>query len=319
MAITEDMEFPRLTPPGDRLPSGHRLFRSPEDLTDEQFDLLAAAWAGDSLSGDSLSEAEEAIAASSERRIRAESFRQIRLSPLNDRWVAGNRMLKPTPGSYAISRTLIVTIAVAAAVGAIVILGPLTNRPDNQPAGPPVAEAQTMGEALIAEASPVIMTAPAEGVTLTTQDGKQVEEAASSFADAVNDPETVTATADSRERAYLFAGIHDFAGAVPILAATPEASRLMPVEMNNIIYHTAPVREESWIVRGLSLLAEAITKEKQSVDGYYIANACINGVNRVLGWEMALDQEKNDEGEKLATNFSSSLLTFTAPVKKSHQ
>jgi len=36
MAITEDMDFPRLTPPDDRMPSGSSLFRSPAELTDEQ-------------------------------------------------------------------------------------------------------------------------------------------------------------------------------------------------------------------------------------------------------------------------------------------
>ena len=36
MAMTEDMEYPRLTPPGDRMPSGRSLFRRPDELTDEQ-------------------------------------------------------------------------------------------------------------------------------------------------------------------------------------------------------------------------------------------------------------------------------------------
>ena len=56
MAMNDDIDFPRLTPSDDRLRSPERLFRKPEDLTDEQFDLLAAAWSEDALSEDSLYE-----------------------------------------------------------------------------------------------------------------------------------------------------------------------------------------------------------------------------------------------------------------------
>jgi len=388
--MTEDTDFPRLTPRDDRLQGGGKLFRRPEELADEQFDLLAAAWADDALSGDSLAETEEALIASPERRTRADSFRQIRLVPLNDRWEGRNRMLKTDPGTYAIRRTLIATLTIAAALGALVILGPLKTRPDTKSAEPAVADAQPMSEALIAEASPVIRTLPAEGVTPATQNINQTATAASSSVDktsgtrpagvisgsgsditseslavgvtarstegvgmpqtpgtiavatedvakpeislpqqnnitasvtssstdAVSDPGTIIVTADNREPAYSFAVNHNFAGAVPLLAAGPEASRLAPVELKTVTSLPVAERGDNWIVRGLSLLAEAITKEPKSVDGYLIADACVRGVNRVLGWEMELEQEKNHEGELLATNFSSSLLTFSAPAKK---
>lgn len=344
--MTEDMEFPQLTPSGDRLPSGHGLFRRPEDLTDEQFDLLAAAWADDALSGDSLAETEEAITASSERRVRAESFRQVRLSPLNERWEGSSRMLKAAPGRYAIRRALTVTLAVAAALGALVILRPFRTLTDSGSKGPAVAEVQNTGEALttaetemtgealIPGAVPVIKAVPAEDLTSGMQEARQVRGSAgpsvrepgspesagltSSSADGMSDPGTINVTGDDNERSHSFAMTHDFAGAVPILAAGPEASRLMPVELRNIIPMPVAEREENWIVRGLSLLAEVITKEPKRVDGYYIASACVNGVNRVLGWEMELEQEKGIEGEPLATSFSSSLLTFSAPAKKSN-
>jgi hypothetical protein len=371
MAMTEDMEFPRLTPYGGRLPSGRRLFRRPEELTDDQFDLLAAAWADDALRGDSLAETEEAMASSPERKIRAESFRKIRLSPLNDRWEGRNRMLKTDPGTNAIRRTLIVTLTVAAALTALVILGPLVTKSGTRSAGPAVAEtekmgeaitiaeAQTMSEALIAEASPVIRTLPAEGMNPATQNmiqtageadssgegkvklqsagvtarnsantGKPVKAlpqqnnitaSVTSFSiDATSEAGAGSVTPESHTSDAVIVTMHDFAGELPILAAGPEASRLAPVELRNIIPLPAAEREENWIVRGLSLLAGAITKEPKNVDGYFIANACVRGVNRVLGWEMELEQEKNHEGELLATNFSSSLLTFTAPTKKTH-
>lgn len=372
--MTEDMEYPRLTPSGDRMPSGGRLFRRPEELTDEQFDLLAAAWADDALRGDSLAETEEALAASPERRLRAESFRQIRLSPLNDRWEGRNRMLKSAPGAYAIRRTLIVTLTVAAALAALVILGPVVTKSDTRSAGPVVAEAQTMGEALIPEASPVITTAPEEVVTPATQNKNHPDGAANtsagttarpqpagvitgSAADVSSEPHTAAVTtalttdtgnpqsalsqqnditasvnrssvdvtrepraagsiAEYRESAESLAMMHDFTRVIPLLASGPEASSLAPVELKTVTPMAASGRDGNWILRGVSMLARAITKEPEGVDGYLIANACIRGVNRVLGWEMELEQEKTNEGELLVTNFSSSLLTFSAPAKK---
>ena len=370
--MTEDMEYPRLTPSGDRMPSGGRLFRRPEELTDEQFDLLAAAWADDALRGDSLAETEEALAASPERRLRAESFRQIRLSPLNDRWEGRNRMLKETRGVYALRRTLIVTLTVAAALAALVILGPIVTKSDTRSAGPVVAEAQTMGEALIPEASPVITTAPEEVVISATQNKNHPDGAGNtsagttarpqpagvitgSAADASSEPRTAAVTtalttdtgnpqgalsqqnditasvnsvdvsrepraagsiAEYRESAESLAMMHDFTRVIPLLASGPKASSLAPLELKAVTPVAASGRDGNWILRGVSMLARAITKEPEGVDGYLIANACIRGVNRVLGWEMELEQEKTNEGELLVTNFSSSLLTFSAPAKK---
>jgi hypothetical protein len=257
-------------------------------------------------------------------------LRKIRLSPLDDRWEGRNRMLKAAPAAYAMRRTLIVTMTVAAALAALVILGPLVTKSGTRSAGPAVAEtekmgeaitideAQTMSEALIAEATPVIRTLPAEGMTPATQQNNITASVTSLSIDATSEAGTGSVTPESRKPDAVIVMMHDVTRGLPILAAGPEASRLAPVELKNIIPLPVAEREENWIVRGLSLLAGAITKEPKSVDGYFIADACVRGVNRVLGWEMELEQEKNHEGEPLVTNFSSSLLTFSAPAKKTH-
>ncbi len=66
---------------------------------------------------------------------------------------------------------------------------------------------------------------------------------------------------------------------------------------------------------------EKILKEKTSknspLKGYEIAEAGVASLNKLFGWEMALN-EKNDENGKLkSVYFSSRLLKFNAPVKKS--
>lgn len=68
-------------------------------------------------------------------------------------------------------------------------------------------------------------------------------------------------------------------------------------------------------------IREKILKQKAAKEsplkGYELAEAGVSGLNKLLGWEMALDEKKDDNGELKSVYFSSRLLKFNAPVKKS--
>ena len=65
---------------------------------------------------------------------------------------------------------------------------------------------------------------------------------------------------------------------------------------------------------------EKILKENVSKDdplkAYEIAEAGVTGLNKLLGWEMALVEKKDSNGELASVYFSSKILKFNAPVKK---
>ena len=65
---------------------------------------------------------------------------------------------------------------------------------------------------------------------------------------------------------------------------------------------------------------EKILREKTSSDAplkaYEIAEAGITGLNKLLGWEMALSEKIDANGEISSVYFSSKVLKFNAPVKK---
>jgi len=65
---------------------------------------------------------------------------------------------------------------------------------------------------------------------------------------------------------------------------------------------------------------EKILKENTSQDsplkGYEIAEAGVTGLNKLLGWEMALDKNNDENGELRSVYFSSKILKFNGPVKK---
>lgn len=66
---------------------------------------------------------------------------------------------------------------------------------------------------------------------------------------------------------------------------------------------------------------EIFLKEKTPKDsplkGYEIAEAGVTGLNKLFGWEMALEKNNDENGELRSVYFSSKILKFNAPVKKS--
>ena len=66
---------------------------------------------------------------------------------------------------------------------------------------------------------------------------------------------------------------------------------------------------------------EKIMKDPNSgtrpVESYEIAQAGITGLNKLFGWEIALHKNTEENGDIRSYNFSSRLLKFNAPVKKS--
>lgn len=326
--MTDDSHFPRLTPPDDRYPAPGGLLRKAEELTDDQFDLLAAAWAEESLMGDSLTELNSVIAANPSRRMRAESFRSVRLTPYNDRWIYRNRLLKQSPATKAIRRTLVITLLSAAAVVAIIITGPAIRSRTTDMLPGELPEGAVMSEALIPEAYPVIIPESIKEEPATVRPTSETDRLAANRADAMTESgKSLLATGRNvTEESTPAAATEDPQRAVPVTLAINTVNPalitaaintdLHAVQMAAIIPAPAQDNADNWILRSISLLAKTVTKEEKNIDGYVIASACVNGINNVLGWEMQLEQANNKAGKPVAVNFSSSLLSFSAPLNK---
>ncbi len=363
--MTDDGWFPRLTPPDDRFPGAEGLLRKPEELTDDQFDLLAAARAERAIDAYSLSDMEAAIAANPARLQRAESFRSIKLTPYDDRWAGRDSLLRQSPATLVIRRYLVPVLLSAAAFAAVIFLWPSTAR---QPAGTlpgTIPEVAVLSEALIAAPSPVIIPA-ADGeatggdVADTNRDmplSLQVTESTGAKR-AVTVAETTDATGPLQNietsgvtNSGHVIKLYEAASSVQVIATAEasvpirvtEAHTAEPVlviaDANNtslnpmtVMNVTAPPeqttssqeipvteKEANWVVRGISALAKAITKEEKSIDGLVIASTCVNSISNVLGWEMELQQKSNENGEPVAVKFNSSLISVSAPVNKNSQ
>ena len=351
--MTDDSDFPRMTPPDDRFPGRDGLLRKPGDLTDEQFDLLAAAWAEKALAAGSLSDMEAAIEALPSRQIRAESFRRVKLTPYNDKWIYRDKLLRQSPATAAIRRSLVLTLLAAAAVVAFIILWPSTARQATDTLPGLIEESAAMSEALIPEASPVIIPGAGEETavremadrnevmplsarnsdvkaTVRNTDGiisaRTADATLSAEATETAEAARTAEATETTEAARTIPVSVSHAAETSFMVAAADNRDLRPVEIKNTT--AAPIetavseeppaagKEPNWLFRGISALAKAITKEEKNIDGYVVASACVNGINNFLGWEMELEQASNNAGEPVAVNFSSSIISVSAPVNK---
>ncbi|MFZ2285776.1 MAG: hypothetical protein WAV93_02210 [Bacteroidales bacterium] len=336
--MNDKTEYPRLTPRDERYNAPDRLLRKPEDLTYDQFDLLAAAWSEGALAGDHLSELEAAMAADPSMKQRGESFRSVRLLPPDDRWPGRNRLIRQSPAATAIRRTLFLTVASAAAVVVLIMFGPSVV---NQIIGktiPATTGTTEMAETLIPVSKPVIISGEKTDVpagkiaglntAAASYDSKSATDgtAGAAVISASSEGEmAVGAALIRRETSAIPVTEHHATGVFPLIADAGD-THIRPVQMNPVAGATQPpavseelpaaVKESNWVFRGISALAKAITKEEKKIDGYSVASACVKGINNALGWEMELEQASNKNGEPVAVNFSSSLLSFSAPVNK---
>jgi hypothetical protein len=58
------------------------------------------------------------------------------------------------------------------------------------------------------------------------------------------------------------------------------------------------------------------TPEKGNLKAYEVADAGINGLNRLLGWDMSLKQNRDEKGDLKSLYFSSKIIKFNSPVRK---
>ncbi|HWR74393.1 MAG TPA: hypothetical protein VN276_02065 [Bacteroidales bacterium] len=314
MAINDDTDYPRLTPPDDRYPSPGNLFRTAGDLADDQFDILAAGWSEDALPDDSLNEMEALFASDPRKRAYAENFRQLRLRPYDEKWTGLHSLMRLTPTAKIIRRVWIPALVAAAVILAFIVLGPFTDKQTSVTSPVSSAEIAMVPEAVDAAPAVIkeVMPEPELSVnkrSLAAVEIKSVTAVKEELPVQVREepvkttPVTVTARSEA-----------------PVIKAGIDSRELLAVNFNEIpASQNIPEREENWLMKGIAGLSKSGKKEKTPVDGYVIARSCIKGINSVFGSDMELEKIVSAAGDTVAVSFNSSLLSFSAPVRKSSQ
>jgi len=306
MAIIDDTCYPHLTPSDDRYPSPGKLFRSVNDMTDDQFDLLAAAWSENALPDDSLAEMEALFASGPAKKAYAKKFRLLRLTPCDDEWKGKKALLRTTPAAKIIRRACLVTLAAAAVAVVILTLKPF-------------AEVRTVKQAPVRSPEVAVVSESIETVAPVVKE--DVSEPVIAVAKtSVTSLDKVLPAAGSEQVVKTAPVIVNARPETPVIIPGIDGGKLLAIKLNEIpAPHYTPAKETNWIMKGLASLSGSIKKDKTPVDGYTFAKSCINGINSVFGSEMELEKVINKNGDAVGVTFSSSLLSFSAPARKSSQ
>lgn len=315
-----------LKPHSDRYAHREDLFKKPSDLSPSQFDYLCIADLENDLSAEGILELEEAMEGNPERKKEYDLIRRIKLTPPDIRFKHKDRLRRSTP-----LRKLIYYSAIGLSAAAAVALFVIFYNP-----GTPVVPAQgslTANSATIPEENGT----PAES-GITAVNGNENESAALQervkkdpasnrettrplIAELTEDVPSLTAT-DQEVPAEIsrfslepvplalhmaIRGIDNPSGT--LIAFTPEIRvPLFDDGRSNVNRFLARVFHEK-------IMRDTIAGDRP-VKVYDIAGAGIAGINKLFGTALALEKNTDDTGEVTSVYFSSRLVKFNAPVRK---
>lgn len=284
------------------------LRRSSRDLPDDQFDYLCTAMVEKDLSPEGEKELLDIISEDKERQRTFEIFSKTRLIPgkygyngkfLLKRKTALQRFLLPAISSAA-GIALLVAVLIRGNNEHVADGGGVNDIKDNFQYRSGIPGAQNN---LAARNSPVINISPREndaddrnGVTPKAKPDQVLQE-------------RVSYPALGRHFVPAVAGV--FIEGIPDpgtdLVAIQTRTELLAV------YDERP-RVEKFLTRAYRelLLGE---KGDRPLNRYELAKGGVNGLNRILGWEMAVKPDGNDDGVIESFQFSSKILNFSVPLK----
>lgn len=309
------------------------LKKSTRDLSQSQFEYLSVAYLENDLQSAQLKELNEIIEHDPEKARTHSLIQKTRLSPLDLRYVLKYQLIRRSVKQRVI-RLSIIGLSAAATIG-LVIISYLVN--------PNSSTNDTRRDSMhsVSTKTPIVDTNGTHYVAATTTNNGGDGRFSVSTTSTPNDirdgmyPVNATTPNDGRD------GMHSVSTTTQSEFGE-EISRSFSHEKiifqpnidlnikslnNSLIVSTLRPsipsfdNERSNIGRFFARnFRQRLLKEKDSKDtplkAYEIAEAGVSGLNKLLGWQMALNTVNNENGEPASVYFSSKLLKFNTPVKK---
>jgi hypothetical protein len=306
----------RLTPQDFFFKRKDDLRKSVADLSDSQVEYLSVAFLEKDLSAGQLAELEENLRQNSSNLSLFNSIQKIKLIPPSDGFRHKKSLKKFTAGQK-VFRIAIAGLSAAAAIAILILSylfvpGLVSDR--NNQVSSIIQESPTI-TFLIAQNNP-IMGRPEP--LLSAQKGANRTSAIINKPEMVSEPEKVPEAGTTNSHSFFIASTPVISGLdliAPQLSLIASNTEFIPV----VTYDDrGPVRK---FIAGV--FREKILGEDKYSDGpikpYEIAKAGVDGINRLLDWEMVLKENVDEKGELKSVYFGSTLLSFNAPVKKTDE
>lgn len=289
-----------------------RLKKSPGDLSSEQFDYMCISFLEDDLTERQKAEFLEIKNSDPEKARAFERIANVKLNIPSYTFQLKKKLLRSTPLGR-VARISWIALSTAAAVTAIILMSPLLKH-----------------DVIPVESFFAINTGDTLSISLpekiTREPEEKIIESASSHKrnpGNISIPyNKVQADGGSFEKERI--NIEPI-GIIPAQGSIIVADlNLRTSLIGSDITFRSPVENDGRSNVGKFLarvFREKILNEKQISDaplkGYELAEAGIEGLNKLLGWEMALQTNTDENGEVESVRFKSRIIKFSAPVKKS--
>ena len=312
-----------LKPSLKSFPLKDHLKKTNADLPGSQFEYLCVAFLENDLSADQQTELKENIEQDPEKRRTFELIQKMRLAPADISYKHKSQLIKRTAGQKVI-RLSVIGLSAAAAIALIIMTYSVIPR--------------NLSDKIDNTAQSVVI------------DSSLLQPSVDVVSDRIITDKTPVLTKQKREN--LFAGVQKKNSftilpdpKVPMQndslhrnTDVPEIQlKKIPVSAEidlkrGIVSNTLVASNSTFIVRSYDdersnlsrflakTFRQKILKENTLKDSplkaYEIAEAGVTGLNKLFGWEMALDKINDENGELRSVYFSSKILKFNAPVKK---
>jgi hypothetical protein len=305
-------EFKELTPVviehSDRqYKNKESLLKSPADISDSQFEYLCVAFLENDLSSEQKAELIELTEQNADRKRSLELIQKTRISPVSLTYANKSNLLRETP-LQKVFRLSIIGLSAAAVITLIISVFLSTPR-----------EISTS----INNTASIFVPEKIIQMPVERQNEVRLLPVRKEQASLTKTELTAVAQTDSVEKSIIVKdnSINKINLSYDVEFSVNMASNTL---MASNITYSLPEEDDgrSNVGRFISkTFREKILRDKTSPDsplkGYEIAEAGVTGLNKLLGWEMALDKNSDENGELSSVYFSSKLLKFNTPVKKS--
>ena len=311
-----------LNPPDFTFSGKKMLGKSPESLSEEQFEYLCIANLENDLAPGQKSEMNEIISRNEMKRKSFERIQKLKLKPLSASF-KGKSIVKKLTTAQKIFRLSVIGLSTAATLAIIVSIFQFAPE-DIKQESTQTAQFVTPDTIFIKSDHPAADKEPEiNTIRISSRPAfrKSTTEIVVSEMDLAKTEQVNQEGPDSLPVFNRPEALNPIKVEIPenfIAAYNPDAGSIRIYDPD---YIPPLIEYRSNVQLFLAkLFHEKIMKDSNSgtrpVESFEIAQAGIKGLNKLFGWELALHKNTDENGDIRSYNFSSRLLKFNAPVKK---
>ena len=320
----DELSLFNLKPTEKSFPNKNQLQKTTANLSGSQLEYLSVAYLEKDLSHDEQTELRENVELDPEKKNLFELIQKMRLSPVSLSYKHKKRLIRRTFAGNVIRLSLI-GLSAAAIITLVIITS--VSKP-----GPQQVRFEKTAQTILVDST--IQKPALEKAPKVIKTEKKIISSKKQIRNILAlSPKTVSSMSEPNQNLPVqndpLLGSTDLPRIlINKISVSPDIDLNLETVPNTLIAlnYIVPVPEYDDVQSRLSkfiakTFREKILKVKSAKDSplkvYEIAEAGVSGLDKLLGWEMALDERKDVNGELKSVYFSSKILKFNAPVKKS--